>query len=68
MILADVQAVVKYIRNWSVSGRDTVYNFWLNYLTSSHLHPVRRSTAVLRNPKIAKLCSATKNSVEPESV
>ena len=28
--LADVQTAVKCTRNWSASGRDTVYNFWLS--------------------------------------
>ena len=45
--LNNVQAAVKYTRNWIASGRDTVYNFWLKYLTSSHVDLARQFTAVL---------------------
>ena len=49
--LADVQAAVNYTCNWSASGRDTIYNFWLEYLASLHLPLARQFTVVLRDPE-----------------
>ena len=55
--LAEVQAAVRGTRNWSACGRDTVYNFWLKYLPTSHLHLARLYSAVLRNPEQLSECT-----------
>ena len=54
---AEVQAAVRGTRNWSACGRDTIYNFWLKYLPSSHLHLARLYSAILRNPEQLPECT-----------
>ena len=55
--LAKVQAGVRGTRNWSACGRDTVYNFWLKYLSASYLHLARLYSVVLRNPEQLSECT-----------
>ena len=54
---AEVQAAARGTCNWSACGRDTVYNFWLKYLPSSHLHLERLYLAVLRDPEQLPECT-----------
>ena len=55
--LAEVQAAVRGTRNWSACGRDTVYNFWLKYLSASHLHLAWLYSAVIRNSEQLSECT-----------